>query len=85
MLSLVLYAVIGGILFAILGSIATYTREESPTMKDIGRDWTAGVAITGALYLISPSLMPPISWVENIKSPISMSSVDYPLQIGIQR
>jgi hypothetical protein len=84
MLSLVLYAVIGGVLFSILGAIATYTREESPSMKDFGRDWTAGVVITGILYLISPSLMPPIEWVEDIKMP-SPLSVDYPLQIGIQR
>jgi hypothetical protein len=82
MLSLVLYAVIGGVLFSILGAIATYTREESSSMKDIGRDWTAGVVLTGILYLISPSLMPPVSWVEDIKMPIS---TDYPLQIGIQR
>ena len=89
MLSIVLYAIIGGLFFAILGAIATYTREESPSMKEIGRDWTAGILITGVLYLISPSLMPPISWVENIKMPdaitIKSTVMDYPLQIGIQR
>jgi hypothetical protein len=96
MLSIVIYAIIGGILFSILGVAATYTREEKPTTKTVSRDWAAGIIITVILHLISPSLMPPITWAESIKVPTSFSGgnnsstntysliSDYPLQIGIQ-
>lgn len=93
MLSIIVYAIIGGILFSILGVLATYTRSETPTAKTIGRDWAAGIVITGVLRLINPSLMPPIDAVEKIMSgggsgssgsSKSVSFSDYPLQIGIQ-
>jgi hypothetical protein len=99
MLSIILYCIIGGVLFSILGAAAAYSREEKPTGKTIGRDWTAGIVITFIVSLIRPSLMPPIDWVESMGTKIisggaggsgsgrgsSYSLVsDYPLQIGIQ-
>ncbi len=94
MLSIIVYCVIGGILFSILGAAAAYTREEKPTTKTIGRDWTAGIVLTFIVSLIRPSLMPPIEFIESFKmvgggvssgrgTSYSLVS-DYPLQIGIQ-
>jgi hypothetical protein len=99
MLSIILYCIVGGILFSILGALAAYSREEKPTSKTLGRDWAAGIVITFIVSLIRPSLMPPIDWAESMSAKImsgggggsgsgrgsSYSLVsDYPLQIGIQ-
>jgi hypothetical protein len=98
MLSILFYVLVGGILFSVLGVIATYTREEKPTIRDATRDWFAGVVITIALYFINPSMMPPIDLIESIPIPSPSKLIgggggggsshmvsDYPLQIGILR
>lgn len=69
MLSIIFYAIIGGTIFAILGAIAAYSREDRPTAQTLGRDWIAGILITIGLNFISSSLMPPIDWIENISLP----------------
>ncbi len=56
------YALIGSVLFSILGVIATYYRDDKPTAKSVGRDFVAGSLIVLFLNALMPALFPPLSF-----------------------
>ena len=60
--STITYSLIGSVLFAILGVLATYYRDDKPTGKSIGRDFVAGSLIVMFLNVLMPGLFPPLSF-----------------------
>ncbi len=59
--SILIYSIIGSIMFSILGVMATYYRDEKPSGKSIGRDFVAGALIVLFLNVLMPSLFPTMS------------------------
>jgi hypothetical protein len=53
-LELFVWAIVGGLIVAILSAIAVYYNKEEPNMKHLSRDFILGAATTGFLYPLIP-------------------------------
>ena len=51
---IILWAVIGGLLVAVLSGVAVFYNKETPTVKHLSRDFIIGAATTGFLYPLIP-------------------------------
>ena len=49
-----LWALAGGMIVAVLGGMTAFFKKESPTTKQLGRDFILGAAFTGFLYPMIP-------------------------------
>jgi hypothetical protein len=53
-LEIFVWAVVGGLIVAILGAGALYYQNESPTNKQLSRDFLIGASFTGFLFPLIP-------------------------------
>jgi len=53
-LELFVWAIIGGLIVAVLSAIAIYYNKEEPNMRHLSRDFILGAATTGFLYPLIP-------------------------------
>lgn len=53
-LELFVWAIVGGLIVAVLSAIAVYYNKEEPNMKHLSRDFILGAATTGFLYPLIP-------------------------------
>jgi hypothetical protein len=86
--SAITYSLIGSVLFAILGVLATYYRDDKPSGKSIGRDFVAGAIIVMFLNVLTPGLFPDVSFsipgmpsFDDVMSRRGGGSGDYELQL----
>jgi hypothetical protein len=69
-LELFVWAIIGGLIVAVLSAIAVYYNKEQPNMKHLSRDFILGAATTGFLYPLIPESF------DDMKSVISTAGSD---------
>jgi hypothetical protein len=69
-LELFTWAIIGGLIVAVLSAIAVYYNKEEPTMKHLSRDFILGAATTGFLYPLIPESF------DDMKSVLSTAGSD---------
>jgi hypothetical protein len=69
-LELFVWAIVGGLIVAVLSAIALYYNKEEPNMKHLSRDFILGAATTGFLYPLIPESF------DDIKSVISTAGSD---------
>jgi hypothetical protein len=53
-LELFVWAMVGGLIVAVLSAIAVFYNKEEPNMKHLSRDFILGAATTGFLYPLIP-------------------------------
>jgi hypothetical protein len=69
-LELFVWAIIGGLIVAVLSAVAVYYNKEEPSMKHLSRDFILGAATTGFLYPLIPESF------DDMKSVISTAGSD---------
>jgi O-antigen/teichoic acid export membrane protein len=69
-LELFVWAIVGGLIVAVLSTIAVYYNKEEPNMKHLSRDFILGAATTGFLYPLIPESF------DDMKSVISTAGSD---------
>lgn len=69
-LEIFVWAVIGGLIVAVLGASALYYQNEIPTNKQLSRDFLIGASFTGFLYPLIPESF------DEIKGVITSTAVD---------
>lgn len=57
-----LYAAIGATSFAILGAVASYYRDDSPSKKSVARDFVAGSFMVSFVMLLMPDMFPKLAF-----------------------
>jgi hypothetical protein len=56
-----IYASLGAVAFAVLGIIATYYRDDTPSKKSVARDFVAGSLIVSFAMLLMPAMFPAVN------------------------
>ena len=69
-LELFVWAIVGGLIVAVLSAIAVYYNKEMPNMKHLSRDFILGAATTGFLYPLIPESF------DDVKAMISTAGSD---------
>ena len=69
-LELFVWAIVGGLIVAVLSAIAVYYNKEEHNMKHLSRDFILGAATTGFLYPLIPESF------DDMKSVLSTASSD---------
>ena len=75
-LELFVWAIVGGLIVAVLSAIAVYYNKEEPNMKHLSRDFILGAATTGFLYPLIPESF------DDIKSVLSTAGSDLGEKVG---
>jgi len=75
-LELFVWAIVGGLIVAVLSAIAVYYNKEEPNMKHLSRDFILGAATTGFLYPLIPESF------DDMKSVISTAGSDLGEKVG---
>ena len=69
-LELFVWAMVGGLIVAVLSAIAVFYNKEEPNMKHLSRDFILGAATTGFLYPLIPESF------DDVKTIISTAGSD---------
>jgi peptidoglycan/LPS O-acetylase OafA/YrhL len=86
-LELFVWAIIGGLFVAILSSCGSYYLNESPSNKQLSRDFLIGAGFTGILFPLIPESFNEIkeaitTTAETIKAGVPGVIIDQDIKIG---
>ncbi len=56
-----IYASLGAVAFAVLGVVATYYRDDTPSKKSVARDFVAGSIMVSFAMLLMPAMFPDVN------------------------